>query len=144
MAPDRHTIRTSACQQRLLPLHQTPSSRRDAIQPKASPVALLGRDRSMRVLRVIHGENSDTVAAQSFLPQQGGSFIHGSQHSLVQQLPKMQREARRRNPINPRKGGISISKYPTGNGWLLKAGANQSLTFLVLCSSAPPHWVKRP
>lgn len=36
----------------------------------------------------------------TFLPQQRGAFIHGSWDSLVQQLPKTQREAQQRNPIN--------------------------------------------
>lgn len=111
------------------------------MQTKTSPVALHGKDRSIHMLRVVHGENCDKIAAKSFLPQQKGSLIHGLWDSLVQQLPKMQRKAWQRNP-STKEWDINISKYPTGNTGLQKAGVNQSLTFLVLCSSAPPHWVK--
>lgn len=72
-----------------------------------SPVTLHERDRSADVL--IHGENRDTIAAKSFLPQKRESFIHGSQGSLVQQLLKMQRKAWQRSPINSKRQTASAS-----------------------------------
>lgn len=72
-----------------------------------SPVTLHERDKSVHVL--IHGENRDTIAAKSFLPQKRRSFIHGSQGSLVQQLLKMQRKAWEKSPVNSERQTASAS-----------------------------------
>lgn len=114
MTPDRHTIRIVACQQHLLPLHQNPCILWEQIQSETSPVALHGRDGSIHMLRVTYREKSDTIAAKSFLPQQRGSFTHGSWDSLAQQLTKMQREAWQRNRISSERETLISASTPLG------------------------------
>lgn len=67
------------CQQHRLSLHQTHSVLRDVIQLNTSLVTLHGRARSMRILRIMHWEDSDKITVKSFLLQQRGSFIHSFQ-----------------------------------------------------------------
>lgn len=114
MTPDRHSVRNSVCQQHLLSLHQTPSALWDVIQLNTSLVTLHGRDRSIHILRVIHWEENDKLTVKSFLLQQGGSFIHSSQETLVQKLPIMQREAWQRNSINSERGTLVSASTPLG------------------------------